>query len=56
MPSGGARKGAGRKSDGKTRKPVCWKLSDDERKHLRKCLDDYRQKERTKGNVKRKNQ
>ena len=54
MPSGGARKGAGRKSDGKTRKPVCWKLSDEERKHLRKCLDDYRQKERTKGNVNEK--
>lgn len=42
MPSGGARKGAGRKSDGKKRKPICWKLSDDEREYLRKCLDSYR--------------
>lgn len=42
MPSGGAREGAGRKSDGKKRKPICWKLSDDEREYLRKCLDSYR--------------
>lgn len=56
MPSGGAREGAGRKSDGKTRKPVCWKLSEDERKHLRKCLDEYRVKERMKYNVKCNNQ
>ena len=42
MPSGGARKGAGRKSDGKIRKPICWKLSEDERIYLRKCLDSYR--------------
>lgn len=42
MPSGGAREGAGRKSDGKIRKPICWKLSEDERIYLRKCLDSYR--------------
>ena len=46
MPRGGARKGAGRKSDGKIRKPVCWKVSEDERTYLRKCLDEYRKNQK----------
>lgn len=39
---GGARHGAGRKTDGKIRKITAWRLSADEKKYLEKCLLGYR--------------
>ena len=44
MAWGGARSGAGRKSDGKQRKDVRWRLSEDEKEYLRKCLEEYRKR------------
>lgn len=46
MPRGGARPNAGRKKAKELRKPICWRLTEDERKYLRKQLDKYRQKTR----------
>ena len=45
---GGARAGAGRKNDGKERRAISWKLSEDEKVYLRRCLDGYREKEQIK--------
>lgn len=39
---GGARAGAGRPRVNRT--AVCWRLSDDEKVYLRKCLEEYRAK------------
>lgn len=37
---GGARAGAGRPKSNRT--AVCWRLSEDEKEYLRKCLENYR--------------
>ena len=42
MPRGGARPNAGRKKAKELRKPICWRLTEDERKYLREQLDKYR--------------
>lgn len=45
---GGARAGSGRKNDGKERRAISWKISEDEKVYLRRCLDGYRIKEQNK--------
>ena len=45
---GGARAGAGRKTDGKERRATSWKISEDEKAYLRNCLNGYRTKEQDK--------
>lgn len=46
MARGGKREGAGRKSDGKERKAVSWKLSEDEKQFLLECLEQYRREQK----------
>lgn len=52
MPRGGARPNAGRKKAKELRKPICWRLTEDERQYLRKQLDDYRAKRKDEGQCK----
>ena len=52
MPRGGARPNAGRKKAKELRKPICWRLTEDERQYLRKQLDDYRAKRKDEAEAK----